>query len=80
MGNGTEEDYNFVFKGKLEFVKKEGAWHRPRRRPTELASPALLFLSYQDPPGLIIPLYKKESCKDGGGSGYWSESQKALPL
>lgn len=29
MGNGTEDDYNFVFKGKLGFLKKEGAWERP---------------------------------------------------
>lgn len=26
MGNGTEEDYNFVFKGELGFVKKAEAW------------------------------------------------------
>lgn len=25
MGNGTEEDYNFVFKGELGFGKKEEA-------------------------------------------------------
>lgn len=46
MGNGTEEDYNFVFKGKLGFLKKEGAWERPRRRPTEAVPPVRLLLLF----------------------------------
>ena len=39
MGNRTEEDYNFVFKGELGSIKKETA-------EPESARPVLLFLFF----------------------------------
>lgn len=72
MGNGTEDDYNFVFKGKLGFPKERGSLGEASRGSPScwfVAVVCFFLISYQDPLGFMVGLYKKESCKDRGGSG-----------